>query len=263
VAVNNQPPIADAGAGQAVDTLATVTLDGSASSDPDGDLPLAYLWTQTGGPAVGGPWPVLTPTFTAPGDPAVFTFTLAVTDSLGLPDPTPDTVAVTVQAYHIYLPLTLKSYPPRPDLAPLSLTVMPATPTVGQPTTITLVFQNQGHAATTTDFWVDLYVDPVTPPQVNQPWHWLCSPDHPTGECQGGAWHVLQPVAPGQVVTLISAQFVVTQSRWIGSFISAGEHVLYAYVDSWNGSVPNAAITETDEHNNLFGPLVIQVQESE
>ena len=90
-------PVADAGSDQSVDTLATVTLDGSGSSDPDGDLPLTYYWTQTGGPAVTLSDPtVVTPTFTAPSDPAVLIFTLAVTDSLGLPDPTPDTVVITV-----------------------------------------------------------------------------------------------------------------------------------------------------------------------
>jgi hypothetical protein len=97
ITVNNQPPIADAGADQTVGTHATVALDASGSSDPDGDLPLSYWWTQTGGPAVTLSYrAIVTPTFTAPDDPAVFTFTLAVTDSLGLPDPTPDTVMVTV-----------------------------------------------------------------------------------------------------------------------------------------------------------------------
>ncbi|MBN2005559.1 MAG: FG-GAP repeat protein [Anaerolineae bacterium] len=95
VAVANHPPVADAGADQSVDTNAVVTLDGSASSDPDGD-PLTYSWTQTGGPALTFSSDLSVTTFTAPSDPAVFTFTLAVTDSLDLPDPTPDELVVTV-----------------------------------------------------------------------------------------------------------------------------------------------------------------------
>jgi hypothetical protein len=109
ITVNNQAPTAAAGSDQSVDTGATVTLDGSGSSDPDGDLPLSYHWSQTGGPAVALSDPtVVAPTFTAPGIPAVLTFTLAVTDSLGLADPTLDEVVITVEGYHIYLPLVVQ-----------------------------------------------------------------------------------------------------------------------------------------------------------
>ncbi|WP_193161300.1 glycosyl hydrolase family 18 protein [Microbulbifer hainanensis] len=47
----NRAPNADAGADQSVNTPATVTLDGSASSDPDGDS-LSYSWVQVSGTAV-------------------------------------------------------------------------------------------------------------------------------------------------------------------------------------------------------------------
>ncbi|HUT21631.1 MAG TPA: Ig-like domain-containing protein, partial [Anaerolineae bacterium] len=93
----NDPPIADAGPDQSVDTNGIVTLDGSGSSDVDGDL-LFYSWTQVGGAPVTlssttGP----SPTFAAPGDPAVFTFTLAVADSLGVPALTTDQVVVVIR----------------------------------------------------------------------------------------------------------------------------------------------------------------------
>jgi hypothetical protein len=100
----NQPPAADAGPDQAVTPGATVTLDGSGSSDPDGDLPLACWWTQTGGAAVSLTPNLSVTTFPAPAGAVVLTFTLAVTDNLGLADPTPDEVVVTVR-YRIYLPL--------------------------------------------------------------------------------------------------------------------------------------------------------------
>lgn len=48
------------------------------------------------------------PTFTAPSDPAVLTFSLTVTDKLGLAEPTPDEVCVTVHSNRIYLPLVLQ-----------------------------------------------------------------------------------------------------------------------------------------------------------
>ncbi len=47
----NSSPVANAGADQGVDEQSSVTLDGSASSDADGDA-LTYVWSQTGGASV-------------------------------------------------------------------------------------------------------------------------------------------------------------------------------------------------------------------
>ena len=47
----NTPPVAEAGTNQTVDTGSVVTLDGSASFDPDGD-PITYEWTQIDGEVV-------------------------------------------------------------------------------------------------------------------------------------------------------------------------------------------------------------------
>lgn len=46
----NQAPVADAGVDQSVDAGTQVTLDGSGSSDPDGD-PLVYSWRWISGPS--------------------------------------------------------------------------------------------------------------------------------------------------------------------------------------------------------------------
>ena len=74
----NQAPVASAGAAQTVATGATVTLDGSGSSDPN-ENPLTYQWTQTGGPAVTLSSPTaVKPTFTAPATAATLTFQLVV-----------------------------------------------------------------------------------------------------------------------------------------------------------------------------------------
>ena len=72
-------PTAVAGSAQTVASGATVQLDGSASSDPEGQ-PLTYKWTQTAGPSVSlSSTAAAKPTFTAPTGPANLTFSLTVT----------------------------------------------------------------------------------------------------------------------------------------------------------------------------------------
>ena len=95
----NQQPTANAGANQTVASAAAVTLDGTASSDPE-NQPLTYTWSQTGGPAVTlSNASAAQPSFTAPTvpfnlAPAILTFRLVVND--GVQDSTADSVVITV-----------------------------------------------------------------------------------------------------------------------------------------------------------------------
>jgi hypothetical protein len=89
-------PTADAGLDQSASEGDPVGLDGTGSSDPDGDA-LSYAWTQTDGPTVSLTAPdTATPTFVAPsvGAPTPLTFELTVTDAAGNTDT--DAVVVTV-----------------------------------------------------------------------------------------------------------------------------------------------------------------------
>jgi hypothetical protein len=93
-ACTNHPPTANAGPDQTATVLSMVTLNGTASADPDNN-PLGFTWTQAGGPSVAlsdasAPAPSFRPT--APG---VYTFSLVVND--GQTTSAPDTIAVAVQ----------------------------------------------------------------------------------------------------------------------------------------------------------------------
>ena len=104
IAASNVPPTANAGADQTVAEGATVTLNGSGSSDPDGDNnALTYAWTQSS----GTPTVTLTgdttaaPTFTAPENlsaNAVLEFMLTVTDLGGASDTDSVRISVTTDA---------------------------------------------------------------------------------------------------------------------------------------------------------------------
>ena len=97
----NDAPTADAGSDQTVSEGANVTLDGSASSDPENE-DLTYSWSQTSGtPTVTlSSTTAESPTFTAPtqlASDASLVFSLTVTDDRGSAS-TADSVTITVTA---------------------------------------------------------------------------------------------------------------------------------------------------------------------
>ncbi len=95
-AADNQPPSADAGPAQTVKTGETVTLDGSASGDPDDGI-VSYQWRQISGAGVTlSDSASSQPKFTAPAVAGLLIFELTVKDRGGLS--ATDQVTITVSS---------------------------------------------------------------------------------------------------------------------------------------------------------------------
>ncbi len=96
----NEPPMASAGSNQTVNEGATVTLDGTGTTDPDAGDILTYSWAQTSGTTVTlNDTSAISPTFTAPVRQTMtdgeLAFTLTVTDSENETSTATVTISVT------------------------------------------------------------------------------------------------------------------------------------------------------------------------
>ena len=92
----NAPPTANAGVNQLVLEGTNVQLDGSGSSDPDGD-PLSFKWRQISGtPVILSDDTSITPTFVAPDIDIAEALTFELTVNDGTFDSSPDTVTIVI-----------------------------------------------------------------------------------------------------------------------------------------------------------------------
>ena len=144
----------------------------------------------------------------------------------------------------VFLPLLLKPGG-LPDLVG-SFSLNPPGPnfSAGQPVTIDVLVTNQGSAPAEA-FWVDIYINPATPPAVNRRWNDLCS----LSPCYGLAWYVAEGLGQGQSMALSSTTFPAAYSRWPGSF-APGTSNVHLYVDMWNPGVASGGVLESIETNN-------------
>lgn len=93
VRTGNDAPIADAGPDQLNASAGTITLDGSASYDPDGDA-ITFQWDQVSGPAVGLTGKNESRATFAAAAGQTYSFRLTVKDELGLSSLARTTVTV-------------------------------------------------------------------------------------------------------------------------------------------------------------------------
>ena len=118
-----------------------------------------------------------------------------------------------------------------PDLVIQSISASPTSPNVNQQATFTVRVKNQGNANVTSSFYVDLYVD-----------------QQPVNNCSdtGTAYWSVSSLAAGATQDL---------TYTYGGFNTTGTHSLYAFADT------NCYITESNDDNNILGPLPITVQQ--
>jgi hypothetical protein len=141
----NHPPVADAGPDVSIEALSleptNVALNGSASSDPDGD-PLSFKWTDKDNNLVGS-----TPQLSIMLPLGQHTFNLMVSDGRGGTDD--DTISVTVQDT---IPPTIESltaspsllWPPNHKMVSVAVEAHPSDSRDPEPTcTITSVSSNE------------------------------------------------------------------------------------------------------------------------
>lgn len=108
--IANRPPRANAGGKQTVSEGHPVTLDASASSDPDGAV-LSFEWKQTGGiPVILSNPNHVSPVFTAPqvfSSKEILTFELTVTDEDGISDTDTAVIEVSKQQSPAFISLSV------------------------------------------------------------------------------------------------------------------------------------------------------------
>jgi hypothetical protein len=153
-------------------------------------------------------------------------------------------VTATFSLYTTFLPVVLNNYVSKPDLTVENVVITA--------NSLELVIRNTGNTVASDSFWVDMYINPDTPPTgINQTWE--------TNGGEGLAWGIENPsLAPGEALTLTlsSPSYSAAYSNFSGT-IAAGSTV-YVQVDSaglsWFGNV-----SELDETNNIDGPLTTTV----
>jgi hypothetical protein len=160
-----------------------------------------------------------------------------------------DSITVNVNivrgTFKVFLPMMRLAGTPDLVITGISLVPSKTTFAAGEQVEVRVTVTNQGSAATGS-FWLDLYINPSSPPTAaNQIWNTRCG----LTPCFGMAWEVTSGLAPGQSITLSSLSLPPGYSVWPGYF-AAGTSDLYAYVDSYNPGIVDGAVAESNEANN-------------
>ncbi len=140
--------------------------------------------------------------------------------------------------------------PTAPDVIVAGMDIFPPQPDAGEPVLFRVRVRNQGDGPAP-GFWVQLYIDPKTVPYVNSIASLLGT---------GILWYV-PDLAPGEEVTLLSSNPYPEYGNFAGS-LASGMHSIYVLADAYHTEGQTGLVTESDEQNNLFGPVQLEVKGS-
>lgn len=172
----------------------------------------------------------------------------SVTSSDTIYDANPDVqINVTVEdddISPIFFPIIFKRFDPVPDLIITDLQA--------SSDSVQVTIQNIGTEAVTDGFWVDLYINPSQVPQYNDRWSDIAE--------AGVVWGVTDsdlPLPPGEtrVLTLANATQTFNGETLTSSPPYPVGVPVYAQVDSVNTAGSFGGVEESDESNNVFGPI--------
>ena len=183
--------------------------------------------------------------------------TAEIIPPLGLTNLAPTNSAINTSAPatgNIFLPLVSKGDSPAPGPGLLAPDLI-VDSLVASSNAVTVVIKNVGNAPVVDAFWVDAYINPVTPPtRVNQIWEDL-------GD-QGIAWGVTDVIPVNGVITLTldSAYYDPGESNFT-SPLTIGTSV-WAQVDSVNLLTTYGGVLESHElvggtYNNIANTLSV------
>jgi uncharacterized repeat protein (TIGR01451 family) len=217
------------------------------------------LWaTTTTGTSVSYEWSLGYGTATDAGQTIVHTYpgigeyTAIVTASNSVSVMTATTTISITDFTRLYLPVVMHNYVAAPDLVVEQITA--------SSTSVQVVIRNVGDAPVKDEFWVDVYLNPTTPPTaVNQTWQYVG--DH------GIVWGVTSnalPLVPGDAITLTvtpaGGDYYHAGLSNVSWPLAAGTQV-YAQVDSAHTQTSYGGVLENHEitggtYNNITGPVI-------
>ncbi len=111
---------------------------------------------------------------------------------------------------------------------------------------VTVTIRNAGSNTVSDAFWVDVYFNPGQTPGLNQPWDTIAP--------AGAVWGVTRLLAPGESLTLTVGDAFYFAGDSSSSFPIGA--TVYALVDSTNYNTNYGNILESNEGNNVFGPVL-------